>query len=117
MDRIDELLFEVLRQPDERWSGAVEELCASQSEHSAEIRRRFTMLRELGLDSVAPVTPPPDFPERLGDFRLKERLGGGGMGVVYLAEQVSLQRTVALKLVRPELLYFPKAKDRFRREV
>ncbi len=117
MDCIDELLFEILRGPDDGWSQGVEALCAAQLEHAAEIHRRFKVLRDLGLETVVPITPPADFPERLGDFRLKERLGGGGMGVVYLAEQVSLQRTVALKLVRPELLYFPKAKDRFQREV
>ena len=47
-----------------------------------------------------------DVPERLGDFELGERLGGGGMGVVHRARQVSLGRDVALKLVRPEQLWF-----------
>lgn len=39
----------------------------------------------------------------LGDFRLLRRLGQGGMGQVYLAEQLSLHRQVALKIVRPQL--------------
>jgi serine/threonine-protein kinase len=38
-----------------------------------------------------------------GDFKLLRRLGQGGMGQVYLAEQFSLRRQVALKIVRPEL--------------
>ena len=39
-------------------------------------------------------------PERLGEFRLEERIGGGGMGVVYRAEQTSLGRRIALKLIK-----------------
>src|SRR6185503_20301835 len=55
-------------------------------------------------------------PSQLGEFRLIERIGGGGMGVVYRAEQTSLGREVALKLVRPEQLYFPSIRERFQRE-
>ncbi len=56
----------------------------------------------------------------LGDFRLLRRLGQGGMGQVYLAEQLSLRRQVALKLVRPQLAETPAAAEtllkRFRAE-
>ncbi|HQR07393.1 MAG TPA: serine/threonine-protein kinase [Gemmatales bacterium] len=38
----------------------------------------------------------------LGDFRLERRLGEGGMGQVYLAQQLSLQRRVAIKLLRSD---------------
>jgi len=40
---------------------------------------------------------------RVGDFRIERRLGGGGMGIVYLATQVSLDRPVALKVLGPAL--------------
>jgi eukaryotic-like serine/threonine-protein kinase len=40
-------------------------------------------------------------PERLGDFRILGVLGEGGMGRVYLAEQATTRRTVALKVIRP----------------
>ncbi|MEX1232176.1 MAG: serine/threonine-protein kinase [Planctomycetaceae bacterium] len=52
----------------------------------------------------------------LGDFRLLRRLGRGGMAEVYLAEQTSLKRQVAVKVMRPELLSDEKSLARFKRE-
>jgi serine/threonine protein kinase len=52
----------------------------------------------------------------LGDFRLLRRLGQGGMGQVYLAEQISLKRNVAIKIMRPEAALDPVSFQRFRAE-
>jgi serine/threonine-protein kinase len=49
-------------------------------------------------------------------FRLTAPLGDGGMGVIWLAEEVALRRTVVLKFLRPERLASPDALARFRRE-
>ena len=54
--------------------------------------------------------------ERLGDFRLLREVGRGGMGVVYEAEQESLGRRVALKVLRSHRLHDPKILIRFHRE-
>jgi serine/threonine-protein kinase len=52
----------------------------------------------------------------LGEFQVLRRLGQGGMGQVYLAEQVSLKRKVALKLLRPDWASNPTSLQRFRLE-
>jgi serine/threonine protein kinase len=55
-------------------------------------------------------------PARLGDFRIIREVGRGGMGVVYEAEQLSLKRTVALKVLRFGTPVDEVAMLRFRRE-
>ncbi|MBT5120903.1 MAG: serine/threonine protein kinase, partial [Planctomycetes bacterium] len=52
----------------------------------------------------------------IGDFRLIRELGRGGMGVVYEAEQISLSRRVALKVLHPGLTRSTRAVHRFQRE-
>jgi len=53
---------------------------------------------------------------RLGDFRLVKELGRGGTGIVWEAEQVSMNRRVALKLLYPIYALSPGVLERFRRE-
>ena len=54
--------------------------------------------------------------QNLGDFRIVRQIGRGGMGIVYEAEQQSLKRTVALKLLPPDSTDMAQQKQRFRRE-
>ncbi len=54
---------------------------------------------------------------RLGGYVLLDKLGEGGMGAVFSARHLLMRRTVALKLIRDELLAHPSARLRFLREV
>jgi serine/threonine-protein kinase len=53
----------------------------------------------------------------LGQYRLKQRIGVGGMGEVYLAEHQLLKRPCAVKLIRSDEAAAPHALERFEREV
>ncbi|HVA47224.1 MAG TPA: protein kinase, partial [Pirellulales bacterium] len=55
-------------------------------------------------------------PDQLGDYRIIREVGRGGMGIVYEAEQVSLGRHVAVKVLPKDLLKKPKQRLRFQRE-
>ncbi len=64
------------------------------------------------------LSPPQAADEigRLGEYRILKKLGEGGMGFVFRAEDPGLKRFIALKVMRPEVAAKPNATDRFLRE-
>ncbi len=65
--------------------------------------------------TATPDGGPPDSPERVGQYRVGQRLGAGGMGAVYRAFDESLERPVAIKRLLPTLVDLSRGL-RFRRE-
>jgi predicted Ser/Thr protein kinase len=66
---------------------------------------------------AAPSPPDPFLGQILGGCRIDEVLGRGGMGVVYKATQLSLNRPVAIKVLPEEVCGQPQFTERFKREV
>lgn len=79
----------------------------------AERAQALLTLREMTERSPS-ILKPGDVLE--GKYVLRSHLGGGGMGSVFLAEHSALQRTVAIKILHPELTVYPENLHRIRDE-
>jgi len=77
-----------------------------------QLRREESVAREAAMRRSS-LSPPP---EHLGDFDILQEIGRGGMGIVYEAEQRSLSRRVALKVLPKHALLCDKELRRFQRE-
>lgn len=97
--------------------------CAGRAELRAEVESLLEQDETLGgfleqpvaREPVGAAPEPASHPERIGAYRILRPLGFGGMGVVYLAEQDSPRRSVALKLLRFDTAS-PRQLERFERE-
>ena len=71
----------------------------------------------LGVDSIGSLRKEAFEARQLGRYRLKEKIGSGGMGEVYLAEHYLLKRPCVIKLIRPDKAGDERVLKRFQREV
>src|SRR5262245_43557836 len=119
--RIDEAVHEYAQRLAEGTAPDAEEFLASHPEIADRIRERILHLCA-AQKAFGPFVETPDAPEvaavgrSLGGFRISREIGRGGMGVVYLAEEIALRRSVALKVLPAPITLHPDAIARFRRE-
>ena len=121
--RFDELAEEFAERCRRGEQPSVEEYVDRLPEMADEIREMFPALVEVeqvdgDAREDARQRPPPAVPclRQIGDYRILREVGRGGMGVVYEAEQISLGRRVALKVLPGQASGDRTVREQFRRE-
>ncbi len=115
-ERLTEILDDYLRRME---AGDVQDrsdLIAANPDLAEALQEYLTKLDELNRLVVGEPRSSEIIGKQLGDYRLVRELGRGGMGIVYLAQQISLDRMVAVKLLPFASLLEPKYIERFKNE-
>ncbi|MCP4377306.1 MAG: protein kinase [bacterium] len=119
--RIDILADEFLARGRCGENPTIEEYCDKHPDLAEDIRDLFPTLEMMevlkpDLDEAQPDRGVPDTLERIGDYRILGEIGRGGMGVVYEAEQETLGRRVALKVLCARYSWGDGGLERFQHE-
>ncbi|MCA9321143.1 MAG: protein kinase [Planctomycetes bacterium] len=115
-DPLENLLVELIDLVESGTPDLIEDFLGRHPDEEVELRALLASLSDLSLidDQGAQVISPPF--ASVADFHLLRLLGRGGMGEVWLAEQRSLRRPVAIKVIRAGFGTTDRTRERFRRE-
>lgn len=114
-DRLEAALAEYLRAVEQGQPPQREEWLRQYPDLQDELAA-FLDNRNLFEEHIHPSYGRPSVPSQFGDYELTQELGRGGMGIVFKARQISIGRTVALKMVLSGRLASPSEAMRFRLE-
>jgi eukaryotic-like serine/threonine-protein kinase len=124
--RVDNLLKSAISRPPRERDAYIASECAEDEELEREVRSLLACQQEAGNFLERPAieaeaveaAKDPILPSAgtMGHYRVMEKLGSGGMGVVYKAEDVRLHRFAAIKFLSGALTADPDSLSRFRRE-
>lgn len=118
---VGEVADEFLRRQEQGEQPRIEEYTARHPEGAEVLRKVLASLQLLEISDPANLNftehaPSDTLAKTLGDYRIQREVGRGGMGVVYEAEQISLGRRVALKVLPFAVTMDPRHLQRFNNE-
>ena len=121
--RAGQILDAALRLPPDQIERFIAAECGPDADLLAAVHARLDALHTVhsAASAESPVAQgelaqKPSHPTVLGHYRIRERIGQGGMGAVYLAVDTHLDRLVAVKVLPPKSVRDPERRRRFERE-